>query len=101
MGTMNESQNTQGPVKAVLACSLILNILLACGMVWIGFSARRRVMELMSEEAAEQIQIQEEILEMLEEKGPEGLDSVKATIRLNVDVSRRLQYKLDTDDIDM
>ena len=54
--------NSEKLNKTMLAASLVLNILLASGMLWMGLNARRAMLGLIADSAAAEIDIQKQML---------------------------------------
>ncbi len=82
--------------NVMLMISLCLNMLLAAGMLGLGLNARRAMLGLITESATTEIQIQEYMLAELKSDQPERVEALKSVLRLNIDVAKRMRYKIGT-----
>jgi hypothetical protein len=74
--------------KTALLISLLLNVILIAGIIWVRGSARATVHNALADATYAEVQLQEHILTELESADPERIAKVKAFLRRNISGGR-------------
>jgi hypothetical protein len=82
----------------MLIGSLLMNAILMVGLLMTTFNARQAMLELVAESAESKYRLQQEILDQLESGDRRAIQSLKKTLRFNIDVEERISYRLRTRD---
>lgn len=87
---------TQTLQNAVLIGSLLINVILIAGVLWLGTTWRQELLNAYAEIAEAKLSVQERILSDLESNDPAKIEELKRNLRFSIDVQKRVQYKLRT-----
>ncbi len=87
---------TQETRQAFLFGSVLLNIVLILIFIWFVGYSRSTMLKFVSQTTADQIQLQERILEELSADDPARFSALTNSLHWSLNAQKRLQYNIDT-----
>ena len=82
--------------STILAASLLLNVILAVGVLWFATVTRRSMQYAEANYAEEGVALLEDALARLESTEPDHVERTKELLRQSIDVEKRILYMYQT-----
>ena len=83
-------------MNVMLACSLIINVALVVALYATGRHADRQMLKMLSDNATEQLAIQQRVIDDLASKDRNRIEALQSWLKVNMDAQMRIRYKADT-----
>ena len=91
--------NNQGTKNALLAASLLLNLVLIVSVVWLAFYTRNAMFSMVADMTEKDLQFQQMILKDLETGDPARVAAAKEAVKSYIGVNEALSQKIRTSDL--
>ncbi|MBN1270499.1 MAG: hypothetical protein JXB04_12995 [Kiritimatiellae bacterium] len=90
--------NSEQTKNSVLVASLLVNLAFAAAMIWLSVSSRQVILNILADAADARARVQKQVLAELESGDSDAIETLKQTLRFNIDVEQRTSYKVRTGD---